>query len=83
MPCNVGMGMMGLDISFDGYTLMAGFVFGVIGMWMFREGRRKENMNATVIGVLLMVYPYFVESRKATFGVGLGLCGLAYLIWDR
>ena len=69
------------DISISG--IIAGLLFGVIGMWMFREGKRNSNLKIVVISVLLMIYPYFTSGPKQDWGVGLMLCGLAYFFWYR
>ncbi|PIS11980.1 MAG: hypothetical protein COT73_01020 [Bdellovibrio sp. CG10_big_fil_rev_8_21_14_0_10_47_8] len=73
--------LSGLDLSFDGWSLAAGFIFGVIGLWMFREGRRQDNDYTPWIGVALMIYPYFVDGAKLNWGLGIVLCFLAYRLW--
>ncbi len=70
-----------LDLSFSPSALAAGFLFGVIGLWLFREGRRRDQSRVLWIGVTMMIYPYFLESAKALWGVGLLLCLLAYFFW--
>ncbi len=70
-----------MDLSIDIPTLFASFAFGVIGLWMWREGRRLEKDYIPWIGVTLMVYPYFVDGAKLTWGLGIALCSLAYYIW--
>ncbi len=67
------------DISLS--SLAAGFVFGVIGFWLFKEGRRKAEVRLALLGVTLMGYSYFTGSPLADWGIGLGLCGLAYMWW--
>ncbi len=70
-----------MDLSLDVSSLMAGFIFGVIGLWMWREGRRQEKEYIPWIGVALMVYPYFTDGAKLTWGVGIILCSIAYYYW--
>jgi multisubunit Na+/H+ antiporter MnhE subunit len=67
------------DFSVSG--LIAGFVFGVIGLWMFKEGKRRVNYTVVFISIALMIYPYFVPGAWLTWIVGGGLCGLAYYYW--
>lgn len=62
-------------------SFMASFLFSVIGFWLFKEGRRRAEVRLTLIGVSLMGYSYFTSSPAADWGIGLGLCGLAYLAW--
>lgn len=72
---------MPIDLSIDFSSMAAGFVFGVIGLWMFREGRRQEKDYVPWIGVALMIYPYFVDGYKLTWGIGIVLCFAAYNLW--
>jgi hypothetical protein len=68
------------DMSFS--SLFAGFLFGVIGLWLLKEARRRSNLYNVVISILLMIYPYFTAKPVATWGVGILLCGAAYYFWD-
>lgn len=67
------------DLSLS--TIMAGIIFGILGFWMFKEGKRRTNFSVLTIGIALMAYPYFVEGAAANWGVGIALCGLAYFLW--
>jgi hypothetical protein len=67
------------DFSISG--LFAGLIFGCIGIWMFREGKRYTDLRIVMIGIALMVYPYFTHGPLMDWGVGAGLCGVAYYIW--
>ncbi|MES2801382.1 MAG: hypothetical protein V4654_02725 [Bdellovibrionota bacterium] len=67
------------DISIS--SLAAGFLFSVIGFWLFKEGRRRAEVRLALIGVTMMGYSYFTSSPAADWGIGLSLCGLAYLAW--
>jgi dolichol kinase len=69
-----------IDFSFS--SLASGLIFGAVGLWMFREGKRLEKTHAIFIGVALMIYPYFTKGPAADWGVGFCLCGLAYYLWD-
>ena len=64
-----------MDLS----LLFCGFVFGVIGVWMFRQGKKNANVTAIVIAIALMVYPYFVSNIWLAWLIGLALCFIAYL----
>ena len=66
-----------MDLS----LLFCGFVFGVIGMWMFRQGKKNANIISMAIAVTLMVYPYFIESVLVSWLLGIALCTLAYFKW--
>ncbi len=71
------MDSLGLDFSFS--SLMAGFVFGVIGFYLFREGKKRLNYSTIFCGVSLMAYPIFVSGPWMTWGTGVVLCAVAYL----
>lgn len=72
--------LSGYDISISG--IMAGFIFGVIGWWLFREGKKRAQPRVLAVGLLLMIYPYFTSSPKADWGIGILLCGAAYYFWN-
>jgi len=65
-----------LNISVS--SLIAGLIFGVIGMWLFSQGKKNSNLYFVIIGLVLMVYPYFTKGPLADWGIGAGLCGIAY-----
>ncbi len=66
-----------MDLS----LLFCGFVFGVIGMWMFRQGKKNANIITMAISVTLMIYHYFIESVLVSWLLGVALCFLAYFKW--
>jgi hypothetical protein len=45
---------------------------------MVRESRRRANTYFMLIGIALMVYPYFSKNVWTDWGIGIGLCYLAY-----
>lgn len=59
--------------------LIGGIVFGIIGLYLFRHGRRNQVIRNVVIGLILMIYPYFVSEKKLFWFVGLVLLLWAYL----
>jgi uncharacterized membrane protein YfcA len=62
-------------------SLFAAIFFGIIGMWLFRQGKRNNDFRMIGIAVGLMAYPYFVDGPLLQWGVGLLLCGAAYYYW--
>lgn len=68
-------------MDFNPYELLAGFIFGVIGWWMLKEGRRRGEIQIALIGLGLMIVPYFTSGLKMMLVVCGGLCLLAYNIW--
>lgn len=65
-----------MDLSFSG--LMSGFIFGIVGFYLAKEGRKRVNYAWVFIGVALMFYTLIVSGPLADWGIGAGLCGLAY-----
>lgn len=69
-------------MSFSLSTLLAGFVFGVVGIWLIRTGRREGNFRLPLIGLALIVYPYFSPNVWADWGIGAALSALAYFNFE-
>jgi hypothetical protein len=69
-----------LDFSLSG--IMAGLIFGAIGLWMFRRGKSEQNYKVLCIGLVLMVYPYLTHGPWQDWGVGIALCVLASYVWS-
>ena len=67
---------------FEPYTLLGGFVFGTIGMGSFAYGRSLDRWKPKVLGILLMIYPYFITNRWAMWAVGVILCGTLWFHHD-
>jgi len=67
----------------DPTSLFLSVVFGVIGLVAFRHGKRESNIFCLLLGIALMVYPYFVNSPLATLAIGAGLTTVIWNIWDR
>ena len=69
------------DKMIAGFTpgaLIAGIVFGTFGIYAFGRGKKRQNMPLMLIGVALMVFPYFVRETIWTIVVGGLLCVAFY-----
>jgi len=60
-------------------VLVAGLLFGSIGFLAFRYGKRQALFMPMVIGIGLMVYPYFVDQTWLLYVIGCGLCAGLFL----
>ena len=60
-------------------TLIAGFLFGVLGVYLLRKGTREANGWSLVIGATLLVYPYTVSDPWLVWGIGIGLTWLGWV----
>jgi hypothetical protein len=65
-------------MNFSVGALAAGFVFGIFGLYIFREGKRESNFRRLVLGITLMAYGWFVPNPWAAWGVGITLVGINY-----
>ena len=54
-------------------VIVAWVLFGSLGMIYFGYGKWKDLWQPKVLGVALMVYPYFVSGERWLWGVGIAL----------
>ena len=54
-------------------NIFASVIFGSIGFAAFIYGKKQSSFKALVIGVVLMVYPYFVTNAIAVYAIGVAL----------
>ena len=51
-------------------VLLLSFLFGGIGLGVFIYGKRQARMLLLVVGLALMIYPYFVSSWGLSLVIG-------------
>ena len=68
-------------MSFSAANLIGGFIFGSIGFVSFIYGKRMHLWKPLLLGIGLMVYPYFVTSDAVM--IAIGLCGSSALFFLR
>lgn len=61
-------------MSFDPSTLFVSLMTSAIGYALFSYGRKQARIPQVIGGVLLMVYPYFVETFTSMFIIGVLIC---------
>jgi hypothetical protein len=59
---------------------MAGLTFGMIGLFIFRYGKKQGHPPHMILGGVLMFYTYFFSNPWLTWGVGSGLVYLSYVL---
>ncbi len=69
-------------MEFSLSEIIASLVFSIIGIWLFREAKRKNNLPLIIISMLLMTYSLFINNIFLNWGVGFLLCYLAYEKWE-
>jgi hypothetical protein len=70
------------SLNFSWPNLIGGFIFGIIGWYAFNHGRKEKNYKALVVGVVLMVYPYFIPNTILLYVLGVGITSLLYFWRD-
>ena len=65
----------------DPSTLFVIIVFSAVGLAAFRRGKREGNMICLLLGIALMVYPYFVEGLALNALIGVALSAAVWKIW--
>ena len=54
-------------------------IFSLIGIIAFRSGKREYNIARIIIGLVLMLYPYFVPAGMWVWLAGGALTGLLFV----
>ena len=70
------------NMNFSWANIMAWLIFSIIGLSAFNYGRKEKNYRALTIGIVLMVYPYFVSSTLWLYVLGAGFSSLLYFWKD-
>jgi hypothetical protein len=66
----------------DVNTFLVSFVFGMIGLGMFMYGKKAGRMPPLLVGLALMVVPYFFSSILMMTLSCSALIVIAYLLRD-
>jgi hypothetical protein len=66
-------------MSIDGGSLLASFLVSGLGFVLFEYGRRMKRPPQVGVGLVLMIFPYFVSSVWAMFGIALALVVVLWL----
>ena len=59
--------------------LIAMLLFSVIGIIAFRNGKRELNIPRLVIGLVLLIFPYFIPSGLWLWVTGAARTGLLFV----
>ncbi len=63
----------------SGNALLGSLLVGSVGLGLFVYGKRQRRVPHALVGVLLMVYPYFVPNLALMLVIAAALLGLLYL----
>lgn len=67
---------MGFNLS--PLYLFGGLVFTAVGLYYWREGRRRHYSRTKWLGVVIMSFPIFISNTFLMWCVGIFLWALAY-----
>jgi predicted permease len=65
---------------FSTAAIVCSFIFTVIGIYLFRYGKKQLNYPIIFIAVAMMIYPMFTLTAGwfINLGIGASLCAFAY-----
>lgn len=55
-------------------------VFGIVGSAALLYGKRTQQWKRMVVGLALVVFPYFTTTTWQLYAVGVALC-VAFVFW--
>ncbi|MGI2137257.1 hypothetical protein [Shewanella baltica] len=61
-------------------VLIWSMLFGVFGIGFFTYGKRQSAPIPLVVGITLMIYPYFVSNLILLVCIGIALIALPYFV---
>ena len=61
-------------MSFDPASLFISLVIGSVGFVLVYYGKKQQRWPHAVAGILLIVYPYFVDSWAVMAAIGAAIC---------
>ncbi|QQT94407.1 amino acid transport protein [Acinetobacter johnsonii] len=60
--------------------LFLGVIFSSIGLGYFLYGKKQKMTIPLPVGLVLMIFPYFIESNALLGGIGLLLSIVLYFL---
>jgi len=70
-------------MDFDAGSLLASMLVSSIGFVLFVYGRKMGRLPQILTGLVLLIFPYFVPSVLAMFGIAFVLCLLMWILVQR
>ena len=67
----------------DPDDLIAMLIFSIVGIIAFKQGKRDLNIPKIVLGLVLLMYSYFIPSGFWLWAVGVALTGLLFVFRER
>ena len=63
--------------------IVGAILFGVLGLFAYYYGKRRQRRTTRWLGLALMLYPYVVPNTWALWSIGVALSGAAWFYRDR
>jgi len=67
-------------MNFSLSALVAGFVYGVWGIYILRRAKKGSNIPSFVCGLVLLIYPYFIGNIYLLWSIGAAVIFVDYKI---
>ena len=64
----------------DSSLLIWGVLFGAIGLGFLTYGKRQKAIVPLVVGIALLLFPYFISNMLILVAIGMGLIALPYFV---
>lgn len=61
-------------------VLIWGVLFGAIGFGYFLYGKKQKSIVPLCVGIVLCVFPYFIDNVYVIVGVGVILVAIPYFV---
>ena len=68
-----GLDLEGMLSGFSLWTILLAVLFGLVGYFAFRHGRKNHEPRPLFIGIALMAYGYFVTNAWVSLAIGTAL----------
>lgn len=68
------------QITMNATQLFLGVIFSSIGLGYFMYGKKQKMAVPLVCGLVLMIYPYFIESTTLLSVIGVIISILPYFL---
>ena len=67
-------------MNLDANSFLASLLVSSIGFVAFAYGKKQSRLPQMLVGVALMVFPYFVSSVSLMLGIGGALLGALFVM---
>ncbi len=72
-----------MNFNFDTNSLLVAVIFGSIGTGMFLYGKKQGRLVPLLVGVALIVVPFFIPGALWQTVICLALLGASYAVRER